>query len=177
MVCLSCMQKKTSSSSTRSMKKDIAYLYMSYIWAVPTWDFFHSFATKIDSEFYSKNQRACLNLIVQICSVLPCPHCQEHAAAFFNSGRLRNTKTKEQLIQLLLGFNNDVNRRTGKPSLTLAHLQKYTNAHFINMTKQFLFIISQYKGTLGGGLSDSMGRKHMVAAVRKWVNTNYMHFT
>ena len=176
MVCLSCMQKKTSSSSTRSQKKDIAYLYMSYIWATPTWDFFHSFATKINPEFYSNNQRACLDIIVQICHVLPCPHCQQHARAFFNINRIRNTKTKDQLAQLLLDFHNDVNRRTGKSVLTLAQLQKYKNAHFINITKQFLFIFSRYKGTLGAGLSDSMGRKKMIDAVRNWVNTNHMHF-
>ena len=176
MVCLSCMQKKSSSRAKTSSKKDIANIYMSYIWASPTWDLFHSFAAKISEEFYSKNSGSCLNLIVKICQVLPCPHCQEHAAKFFTRARLAQTKTKTQLINLLLAFHNDVNRRTGKKLLTLADLKKYENAHFINITKQFIYIFSQYKGTLGGGLSDTMGRRAMITMVTNWINTNHMYF-
>jgi len=176
MVCLSCMQRKSSAASKKDAKKDIANIYMSYIWARPTWDFFHSFAAKIDDEFYRSNQVSCLSLIVKVCQVLPCPQCQEHAAKFFTRTRLTQTKTKEQLINLMLAFNNDVNRRTGKPLMTLADLKKYETAHFINMTKQFIYIFSQYKGTLGGGFSDTLGRRNMISMVTKWVNTNYTHF-
>jgi len=63
------MQKKSGGVSKKSAKKDIANIYMSYIWAKPTWDFFHSFAAKISEEFYSKNQSSSLNLIVSICKV------------------------------------------------------------------------------------------------------------
>ena len=177
MVCLSCMQKKSGGgASKKSAKKDIANIYMSYIWAKPTWDFFHSFAAKVSEAFYSKNQVSSLKLIVIICKVLPCPHCQEHAANFFTRQRLMQTKTKSQLINLLLAFHNDVNRRTGKALMTLADLKKYENSHFINMTKQFIYIFSQYKGTLGGGLSDTRGRRVMIAQVTSWVNTHYTHF-
>jgi len=86
------------------------------------------------------------------------------------------TKTKAQLINLLLAFHNDVNRRTGKALMTLADLKKYENSHFINMTKQFIYIFSQYKGTLGGGLSDTMGRRAMITQVTNWVNANYLNF-
>jgi len=170
------MQKKSGGVSKKSAKKDIANIYISYIWAKPTWDFFHSFAAKISEEFYSKNQSSSLNLIVSICKVLPCPHCQEHAAKFFTKQRLVQTKTKAQLINLLLAFHNDVNRRTGKALMTLADLKKYENSHFINMRKQFIYIFSKYKGTLGGGLSDTMGRRAMITQVTNWVNANYLNF-
>lgn len=176
MVCLSCMQKKSSGRAKISSKKDIANIYMSYIWAKPTWDFFHSLAAKIDDEFYKKNRSSSLNLVVKVCNVLPCPYCQEHAAKFFTGARLARANTKQQFIQLILAFHNDVNRRTGKKLLTLADLKKYESAHFINMTKQFIYIFSQYKGTLGGGLSDTSGRRAMIALVTNWVNANYMHF-
>jgi len=170
------MQKKSSGRAKTSSKKDIANIYMSYIWARPTWDFFHSFAAKIDDNFYKKNRGSCLNLVVKICMVLPCPYCRVHAAKFFTAARLTRANTKQRLIQLLLAFHNDVNRRTGKKLLTLADLKKYERSHFINMTKQFIYIFSQYKGTLGGGISDTRGRQAMITQVTKWVNTNYVHF-
>ena len=64
----------------------------------------------------------------------------------------------------------------GRSLLTLADLKKYESAHFINITKQFIYIFSQYKGTLGGGLSDTMGRRAMITMVTNWVNTNHMYF-
>jgi len=171
------MQKKSSGGiSKRSAKKDIANIYMSYIWGRPTWDFFHCFAAKINEEFYSKNQQSCLTLITNICRVLPCPYCRDHAAKFLTRARLIRTKTKTQLIQLMLDFHNDVNRRTNKPQMTLVDLKKYETGHFINITKQFIYIFSQYKGTLGGGLSDTMGRRAMITQVTNWVNTHYTHF-
>ena len=55
MVCLSCMQKKTRSRMP-PRKKDVGNYYMSYKWAIPTWNFFHSFASKINADFYAANR-------------------------------------------------------------------------------------------------------------------------
>ena len=48
-------------------------------WAPPTWFFFHSFAMKINENFYQHNQNECLGIIIYICQNLPCPKCLKHA--------------------------------------------------------------------------------------------------
>ena len=85
MVCLSCMKNKTRTKGVTFSKKDIAYYNMSYKWSMPTWQFFHSFSTKIQEEFYKSHISECLSLIKEICGVLPCPYCQSHANDFFKN--------------------------------------------------------------------------------------------
>ena len=176
MVCSSCMQKKTRTVSHPTTKKDLGYLYMSYRWAVPTWDFLHSFAAKINEDFYKSNKSEVIGLIKSIIVVLPCPTCQQHAKDFFKKVNAASVPTKADLIQMLLNFHNDVQKRTGKPVLTLASLDKYKNSVFPRMAQNFITIFGSYKGALGSGFVDSRARKSMLSNLTRWINTNYRNF-
>ena len=176
MVCLSCMQKKTRTASHPSTKKDLGYLYMSYRWAVPTWDFLHSFAAKINEDFYMSNKSGVIELIKNIIIVLPCPTCQQHAKDFFKNINVSSVSTKNDLIQLLLKFHNDVQKRTGKSQLTLASLEKYKYSVFPRMAQNFITIFGSYKGALGSGFIDSQSRKKMLSNLTSWINTHYRNF-
>lgn len=176
MVCLACMQKKTRTSSHPATKKDIGYFYMSYKWAVPTWDFLHSFAAKVNDGFYASNRVQIVQFIIDICMVLPCPTCQQHAKVFFRGVRPQNIRTKDHLIQLLLDFHNDVQRRTGKPQLTLADLTKYKNSVFIKIAHNFVTVFGSYKGALGGGFVDTKTRKNVLSRLVVWINSYRQHF-
>ena len=173
MVCLSCMQKK---SGRISKKKDINSNYMSYKWAIPTWDFFHSFAEKINPNFYIKQRTACIKIVTDLGRTLPCQQCQTHANAFLTSRRLKAATTKQKFIQLLLDFHNDVNKRTGKPLLTLANLNKYKNSNYINITRVFLAVFSSYKSTMHGGISERRARMHALYYIRQWINAHHKNF-
>ena len=169
------MQKKTRSRMP-PRKKDVGNYYMSYKWAIPTWNFFHSFASKINADFYAANRTTCLKIITDIGRTLPCQQCQTHANAFFTPARLSGATTKKNFIKLLLDFHNDVNQRTGKPLLTLDNLKKYSCAHFINISRVFLSCFSGYQTTMHGGLSDRRARMNIIHYTRNWINIYYRNF-
>ena len=176
MVCLACMQKKTRTASHPSTKKDLGYLYMSYRWAVPTWDFLHSFAAKINANFYMAKRNEIIALIKKISMVLPCPTCQQHAKTFFRNIKSTNVPTKESFIQLILDFHNDVQKRTGKQLLTLASLEKYNRSVFNRIAHNFVVIFGSYKGALGAGFVDTIARKKVLSNLIGWIRTNNKNF-
>ena len=186
MVCASCASKVKSHSVrsgrggntwTKNSKKDFWGNSMSYKWADPTWHFYHSFAGKINEDFYRGHVHEIFSMIRNINMALPCPDCQKHAAAFFNNVRYTNYPTKESFRQLLLGFHNDVNRRTGKAAFPRSYLDKYDFSNFLIITQLFINTMKGYRSHLGGGFSDTRRRDIMVKNVRDWVNKYYMYFS
>lgn len=181
MGCAACGQKTSRTSkraSTRQNRRNDFFYNnrMAYQWAVPTWQFFHSFAAKINEDFYKTHQLECLNIIKNICRVLPCPYCQTHAMNFFKHVDFKNYPTKESFRQLLLVYHNDVNRVTKKPKITRNDLNKYDNSVFINITKNFLNTIKSYRGTMGGGYADTQARDSMRNYITQWVNQYHIYF-
>ena len=75
---------------------------MSRLWAPPTWYFFHTFAEKINTQFYRHNVSHCFNIIRQICYNLPCPDCRYHATNYINKIRFQDGSTKENLTLSIL---------------------------------------------------------------------------
>ena len=165
MVCASCAAK----ARARSKKKDVTYYYMSYIWANPTWDFLHSFAARVNEDFFAAKKGEMLNIVKSLVAVLPCPDCQGHALSFFGNKTVQNIPTKESFIELLLNFHNDVNVRTRKTPLTLEDLEKYKRSHFLLITQIFLNIMSQYKSTLVG-FAETRARQSVLRNINNWVN-------
>ena len=49
------------------------------IWGRATWLFFHTLAHKIKDDAFINLRRQLLDFIVQICHLLPCPICRNHA--------------------------------------------------------------------------------------------------
>ena len=113
-----------------SSKKDVGYYYMSYIWANPTWDFLHSFAARVNEDFYVRHKSEILSLIKSLAAVLPCPECQTHAMRFFSQVKIAHIPTKDTLRQLILRFHNEVNVKTRKQTLSLEDIEKYKNKPF-----------------------------------------------
>ena len=120
MVCASCAAKAKSRSSTPRLNTASSTIMagknfwgntMSYKWAEPTWHFFHCLAGKIHEDFYRANAQQIFALIRNINSALPCPDCQNHAAAFFRNIRYTNYPSKESFRGLLLSLNRGVVRK------------------------------------------------------------------
>lgn len=185
MVCSTCESMKKKVAARKRTKTNVAIFggknfwgnNMSYKWAEPTWHFFHCLAGKIHEDFYRANAQQIFALIRNINSVLPCPDCQNHAAAFFRNIRYTNYPSKESFRRLLLSFHNDVNRRTNKPILPRSYLNKYDCGHFINITNNFIRAMQSYKSTLGGGFVDTRQRQAMIRNIRTFRDTKYMYFS
>ena len=109
---------------------------MSRIWATPVWNFFHTFAEKIDEKFYEKNYIVCYKIIKLICHILPCPYCKNHASKYINKINPYTLKKKENFRLMLYNFHNFVNKRLRKKKFLKQQLKKYNQNNIINITIQ-----------------------------------------
>lgn len=107
---------------------------MTKLWGPVVWSFFHIFAQQINENFFKDNTKECLKIIQNICSTLPCPLCSEHAIQYLKSKNFMNITTKNQLIQFLFNFHNNVNIRTNKKLESISHLEIYKRGKILKIT-------------------------------------------
>jgi len=112
---------------------------MTKSWGPCTWYLFHTLAEKIKEEEFYENKQVLLDLIIRICSNLPCPDCQGHAKQQMSMLRPNNIKTKQDLKLMLHSFHNIVNRRLNKPQMSEDELiKKYSLANTNNIVLLFI---------------------------------------
>ena len=104
------------------------------------------------------------------CAILPCPDCRDHAVNFMKRINIGHVNTKEQLKQMLCGFHNSVNARTGSPQYSVDGLELYKRANF---SKIFAF----FKQEIGRPLhnrqwSDAMARQMVLKNLTIFLQNN-----
>lgn len=148
-----------------------------YRWAPPTWIFFHTFAAKINKDFFEQNQAQCLAIIKMICSCLPCGECTEHAKQFMARVNENTVKTKEDLIKMLFVFHNSVNIRTRKKKMEKSILTIYDNYRIDIVYINFLNGYSAKYGQLMGGMISTLGNRRSIAkTVANWMQKYWNFF-
>lgn len=114
---------------------------MSSFWGAPTWVFLHTFAEKINSNYFSIQKKSIIKLIKTICENLPCPNCRMHANEYMKRVNSSNVNSKEKLIAMLIHFHNNVNERLGKQRFNANFYDQYKknklNFVFENFQKTF----------------------------------------
>lgn len=150
---------------------------MSEKWSIPTWNFFHTLAEKINNTFYLTNTQTILNLIKRICSNLPCPECRAHASLYMSRISINNVKTKENFKIMLFAFHNIVNSRLGKPLFKKENLIKYKNGRLDVIFSLFIsgFIHTYAKTLYAGNLSQEGKRKIIGKQIATWCKANWKH--
>lgn len=107
-------------------------------WGNAVWYLFHTLAEKLKPE-HSTHAVELYSKIYEICSNLPCPECSTHAVATLGKINPRNIRTREDLIQILWQFHNNVNVRIKKKEITLEEAkQLYNRANTKNVILYFL---------------------------------------
>ena len=149
---------------------------MAKQWGQPTWLFFHTFIEQIDDDFYSLKHIEILKIIKEICSVLPCPYCQEHAVQYMRNIRPRNVSTREQMRELLYNFHNRVNIRLNKQIFTKNELTNYQKIDFIRVVKRFEAVMSK-NYTLNRAFNEHMFRKRTIKKTIDFIRRNLSHFS
>ncbi len=146
-------------------------------WAPQTWNFFHTFAAKINDTFYQQNKEQCLQIIKLTCQSLPCPECTKHATQFMNTVNSKNVKNKEELIEMLYTFHNIVNIRLGKHPADRKVLQNY---NFVRFDIVYLNFINGYQsryGSIMSGRISTLGKRRSTAkAIEKWMRNQWKYF-
>jgi hypothetical protein len=111
-------------------------------WGNAAWYLFHTLAAKLKPE-HSTHAVELYSKIYEICSNLPCPECSTHAVATLGKINPKNIRTREDLIQLLWKFHNNVNTRIKKQSITMEECnQLYSRANTRNIILNFLHVMN-----------------------------------
>jgi hypothetical protein len=112
---------------------------MTKTWGPCTWYLFHSLAEKVKDEHFSAIKVELLDMLKQICSVLPCPDCATHASQYMTRLNVNRVQTKNDMKIMLLSFHNEVNTRLNKPKFNETQLnEKYSRAKTGSVINYFL---------------------------------------
>ena len=149
---------------------------MSRIWATPVWNFFHTFAEKINEKFYEKNSITCYKIIKLICHILPCPYCKRHASIYINKINPFTLKKKEDFRIMLFNFHNSVNKRLRKKIFLKQQLIKYKNNNMINMTIQMCKQLKRFNRPTMFFLSRDTNNLYNINRIEYTIKQNQQYF-
>ena len=107
-------------------------------WGNPTWIFLHTFVSKINKNNFNENKNDMVDIIISICSNLPCPECSNHAIEFLNTVHFKNVTKKEDLIEILYVFHNQINKNLNKPEFDEEKLEIYNSKDIKESLDTFL---------------------------------------
>jgi len=141
---------------------------MSKIWAMPTWLFLHTLAAQIPEQKYQALKQELLNQVKNLCAVLPCPDCAQHASAYMKGVELKHVPTKEAFKVVLWRFHNTVSARIGKPIFPLEKMYVYERANLNVMYSAFITEFSKpsHNPKL---MMDTMARNTVIAKFKAWM--------
>ena len=148
---------------------------MTSTWGPQVWRFLHKLVASIkDDSFYIVGNQA-LTYIIQICSMLPCPDCSNHARMFFNKINKSSINSRTKLIDLIFIFHNEVNKRTKKQiNFPYNSLNIYDN---INLYKAYNDFFKVYKINTSAKLStDTFHKGILLKNLYNWLTSNRTHF-
>jgi hypothetical protein len=145
-------------------------------WGEPTWFLFHTLAYKIKDEHFQQLRVELLDMIYSICANLPCPTCAGHAVDYLKSTNYSMIRTKKDLINMLYGFHNEVNKKKSFPIFPYEELeQKYSSAVTKNIIFNFILHF-QDKHKSVHMIANDMYRARQVVILKEWFNNNFKYF-
>lgn len=114
------------------------------LWGPIVWNTLHIIATKIKDECFEAERVDILNIITQICSNLPCPLCASHAMGMIKKHKLKQVKSKNELITFIYLMHNEVNKRLNKNVKKKEILATYEIMNFKDtLTKYYIMNLNQ----------------------------------
>lgn len=119
---------------------------MTSVWGPATWNFLHTFADKISDDFFQSNNRTIVNMIIKLFECLPCRICSTYAYNYIKHINMNNIKTKQQLIDFLFIFHNNVNSKLNKPQYKKVDLQIYSTYSLDKVFNIFNYYIISVRG-------------------------------
>jgi len=145
-------------------------------WGEPTWFLLHTLAYKIKDEYFQQLRVELLDIIYAICSNLPCPACANHAAEYLKSIHYTTIRTKQELINMLYKFHNEVNKKKGFAIFPYEELEpKYSSAVTKNIIFNFMLYF-QDKNKNVHMIANDMFRAKQVVILKQWFNNNFKYF-
>jgi len=138
-------------------------------WGPAVWSLFHTLAEKIHEDQYARVAPILFGFIRRICSLLPCPDCQQHAKTYLSSVSY-NLTTKRGMQEFLFIFHNDVTRRKRGVVADDGILDSYKSNNLGTVYNAFVYAFHA-KG-IPQMFGDSMHRKRLLVDLKTWLVQN-----
>lgn len=138
-------------------------------WGPPIWNLFHTMAEKVNEDKYLSVAQELVGFIRRICSLLPCPDCQNHAIKYWSTTKY-NLTTKQGLKDFLFNFHNDVNKRKDRPLEDPNVLNNYKSNNLARVYNEFILSFRS-RGNIRL-LADSLHRQRLLNEFRPWLLKN-----
>lgn len=141
-------------------------------WGSSVWIFFHTLVAKIKPQHFLEHREKLVDIIIQVCANLPCPECTAHASDFLRTVRFQNVGRKEDLVEIMHVFHNQVNKNLGKPEF------KRTDAHDNNdMGVVVAAFIKAYNARVPSALmAHAFNRRNMCNRIHSFLAANKSAF-
>lgn len=151
---------------------------MSSLWGNPVWNLFHTFAEKVNDDWYRRNYYMCFDMFKKICHYLPCPVCTMHAKRYLQRIKSHNVNTKAKLQNMFFHFHNSVNARTGKSPFKAENLVIYQKKHLGIILHNFVQTYAKNYNTqlLAGRMPSRNKRRDIANSILKWFRQFWREF-
>jgi hypothetical protein len=143
-------------------------------WGPPTWIFIHTIAEKIKDSSFDIIGKSLIYNIIQICNLLPCPECSQHAKTFWAKVNFATIKKKTDLKNVLFVFHNNVNKRRKQKLFNYENLEYYKSRNVIETYNNFSRNFNTY-GNMNL-IMESFHRVRLLSHLKKWLTNNIQHF-
>lgn len=140
-------------------------------WGSNIWIFLHSLMAKINHENFSENKNKLIEIIFKICSNLPCPECSQHSISFLKTVQFKNVTKKEDLIEILFVFHNQVNKNLNKSEFPENLLNNYKNNNIITVLNNFI-ISFNIKTNIPALMNQSFIRRNITKEIKSYITNN-----
>ena len=146
---------------------------MTNLWGQPIWTLFHTLAEKVHQDKYINIATDLVGFIKRICSLLPCPDCQDHATKYWRTTKY-NLTSKDSLKEFLLEFHNEVNKRKQYPIQNTQILDIYKTKSLSQVYNMFVIVFMSR--TTSRLMMDSLHRKRLIDEFKPWLIKNAASF-
>lgn len=115
-------------------------------WGPATWYLFHTIIEKIKPESFSIIRTDLINIIKNVCSMLPCPDCANHSTLLLSTYKNYHLiQTQEDMKKFMFEFHNMVNINAKHPQQSINVLDRYKNVR-LNQIFQYWYKHYDTKG-------------------------------
>ena len=146
------------------------------LWGPIIWKTLHCLTYKIKDEHFPTQKTKLIDIIIKICSNLPCPVCSNHAQGMIKKYRLQFIKNKQDLIRILFFMHNEVNKRLKKVEFKFDNLTIYDSLRFRDVLTEYYNInINMHLGEKM--MLYSFHRKKFLTIFKEYVNQHIQYFS
>tara|TARA_Y100000816_G_C25896669_1_gene467767 strand:+ start:58 stop:516 length:459 start_codon:yes stop_codon:yes gene_type:complete len=144
-------------------------------WGPIIWVFLHTLVAKIKNTEFKNNKEKLIEIIFKVCSNLPCPDCSEDSVKFLRTVNFKNATKKEDLIEILFVFHNQVNINLKKTEFPEKLLETYNNNNINIVLKRFIETFNKNTNNIRL-MNQSFMRSIISKDIKNYIENNIHYF-